>query len=94
MIAIWREIRAFEITEQRHCVKSVQIRVFCGLYFPVFGMNTGKYGPEKTLYLDTFHAVIGANEWLTEMELEGIRRKILTPGDAEENQEINNIPVI
>ena len=94
MIAIWREIGAFEITEQRNCAKSVQIRAFCGLYFPVFGLNTGKYGPEKTLYLDTFHAVIGANEWLTEMELEGIRRKILTPGDAEENQKINNIPVI
>ena len=28
--------------------------VFSGPYFPV---NTGKYGPEKTLYLDTFHAV-------------------------------------
>ena len=23
------------------------------------GPNTGKYGPEKTAYLDTFHAVIG-----------------------------------
>ena len=26
-------------------------------YFPVFGPNTGKYRPEKTPYLDTFHAV-------------------------------------
>ena len=25
--------------------------------FPVFGPNTGKYGPEKTPYLVTFHAV-------------------------------------
>ena len=24
---------------------------------PVFSPNTGKYGPEKTPYLDTFHAV-------------------------------------
>ena len=40
-----------------HCVKSVQIRSFSGPYFPVFGMNTGKYGPEKTPYLDTFHTV-------------------------------------
>ena len=23
-----------------------------------FGLNTGKYGPEKTPYLDTFHVVI------------------------------------
>ena len=41
--------------------------VFSGPYFPVFGLNTnsvfspnaGKYGPEKTPYLDTFHAVMG-----------------------------------
>ena len=32
--------------------------VFSGPYFPVFGLNAGKYGPEKTPYLDTFHAVI------------------------------------
>ena len=38
------------IQEHIHFVKSVQIRSF----FP----NAGKYGPEKTSYLDTFHAVI------------------------------------
>ena len=32
-------------------------RVFSGPYFPVFGLNTGKYGPEETSYLDTFRAV-------------------------------------
>ena len=41
--------------------------VFSGPYFPVFGLNTylsvfspsaGKYGPEKTSYLDKFHAVV------------------------------------
>ena len=31
--------------------------VFSGPYFPVFGLNTGKYGTAKTLYLNTFHAV-------------------------------------
>ena len=44
--------------------------VLSGPYFPVFGLNTeiffvnlciqseyGKYGPEKTLYLDNFHTV-------------------------------------
>ena len=30
---------------------------FSGPYFPVFELNTRKYGPEKTPYLDTFHAV-------------------------------------
>ena len=38
-------------------MKSVQIRRFSGSYFPVFGLNTGKYRPERTPYLDTFHAV-------------------------------------
>ena len=46
--------------------------VFSGPYFPAFGLNAeryevslvfspnaGKYGPEKTPYLDTFHAVKG-----------------------------------
>ena len=29
---------------------------FAGPYFPVFSTNTGKYGPEKTPYLDTFNS--------------------------------------
>ena len=33
--------------------------VISGPYFPVFGLNTGKYGPEITPHLDTFHAVKG-----------------------------------
>ena len=48
------------------CVKSVQIQcffssVFCCIrtkYGDLRSPNKGKYGPEKTLYLDTFHAVI------------------------------------
>ena len=38
--------------------------------------------------------VVRTNEWLTKVELEEIRRKILAPRDGEENQEINDIPVI
>ena len=30
--------------------------VFSGPCYPVFSPNTGKYRPEKTPYLDTFHA--------------------------------------
>ena len=42
----------------RHYAKSVQkYGVTSGPYFPVFELNTGKYGPEITSYLDTFHAV-------------------------------------
>ena len=32
-------------------MRSIFWSVFC-----LFRMNTGKYGPEKTSYLDTFHA--------------------------------------
>ena len=32
--------------------------VISGPYFPVFGLNTGKYGPEITPYLENFHAVL------------------------------------
>ena len=32
--------------------------VISGPYFPVLSANTGKYGPEITPYLDTFHAAI------------------------------------
>ena len=31
--------------------------VISGPYFPVFGLNAGKYEPEITLSLDTFHVV-------------------------------------
>ena len=44
---------------------------FSGPYFPVFGLNTGKYGTgkyglEKAPYLDTFHAV---NLWSFDFQL-------------------------
>ena len=29
-----------------------------GPYFPVFGLNIGKYGPEITSYFDAFHVAI------------------------------------
>ena len=41
----------------RHYMSGKKYGVFSGLYFPVFRPNIGKYGPEKTPYLDTFHAV-------------------------------------
>ena len=31
--------------------------VISGPYFPAFGLNTGKYRPEITSYLETFHAL-------------------------------------
>ena len=38
--------------------KESKYGVFSSPYFSVFSPNTGKYGPEKTPYLDTFHVVI------------------------------------
>ena len=36
---------------------------FLVLVFPhLFGPNTGKYGPEKTSYFNTFHAVFLLNQ--------------------------------
>ena len=58
-------------TDVKHCVQSTQIRSFFWSAFScirikygdfteqisILGRNTGKYEPEKTPYLDTFHAV-------------------------------------
>ena len=33
------------------------VKTFIILGISVFSPNTGKYGPEKTSYLDTYHAV-------------------------------------
>ena len=33
-----------------HCMKIVQIRSLYGPYFPVFGPNMGKYGPENSVF--------------------------------------------
>ena len=38
--------------------------VFSGLYVLAFGLNTGKYGPGKTPYLDNFHAVFATKKTL------------------------------
>ena len=37
--------------------KEYKYGVFSCPYFPVFGLNTRKYGAEKLPYLDNFHAV-------------------------------------
>ena len=37
--------------------------VISGPYFPVFGLNTGKYGPEISPYLDTFHALVAITKF-------------------------------
>ena len=41
-------------TSAKHCMGIVQIRSY---FWSVFSLTAEKYGPEMTLYLDTFHAV-------------------------------------
>ena len=47
----------FRVREIDTVRKVSKYGVFSGPYFPAFGLNTGKYGLEKTPYLDTFHTV-------------------------------------
>ena len=47
----------FKHTESLH-EKCPNTEFFSGPYIPLFSPSTGKYGPEKTPCLDTFHAVI------------------------------------
>ena len=51
----------YDVLISRHCVKSVQIHSFFLVrifpYSGVFSSITGKYKPEITPYLDTYHAV-------------------------------------
>ena len=46
-------------------------------YFSVFSPNAGKYGPEKTQYLDTFHAVVVfiANLAILALQINGLVSK-------------------
>ena len=46
--------------------KESKYRVF---FWSVFSPNTGKYGPEKTPYLDTFQAVQKTSNYLAEYYL-------------------------
>ena len=46
--SLWNKHTAWKVSKYRF---------FSGPYLPVFGLKTWKYGPKKTPYLDTFHAV-------------------------------------
>ena len=46
-------------------MKCVQIQSF---FWSVFSPNSGKNGPEKTPYLNTFHAMIGQKWVKTKLE--------------------------
>ena len=55
-------MKAIESDERKRSLHEVsKYGHFSGAYFSVFNSNTGKYGPEKTWYLDTFHTMDGLN---------------------------------
>ena len=51
-----------------------------GPYFPAFG----KYGPEITPYLDTFHAVIGTTKKKDAGKVAGTRKGSRNPGEKQD----------
>ena len=55
---IYENIEAEAFKRKMHCVKSVQIQSFFWSLFSCIRTEYKKYGPEKTLYLDTFHTVM------------------------------------
>ena len=48
---------AIDAIQSNTARKMSKYGVFSGSCFPLFGLNTGKCRPEKTPYLDSFHAV-------------------------------------
>ena len=54
MMMLWKNVKYFYTFT---AWKVYKYGVISGPYFHVFSPNTGKYGPEITPYLDTFHAV-------------------------------------
>ena len=53
---IWERLTAWKVSKYG---------VISGRYFSVFGLNIGKYGPEITPYLDTFHAVTHVSSFMS-----------------------------
>ena len=50
-------------------MKRVQTQSFFFVsYFPVFGLNTGKHGPEKAPYLGAFQAVTIAQRVISDLD--------------------------
>ena len=66
----WRDLET-----SRTAWKESKYGVFSGPYFSAFSPDTGKDGPEKTPYLDTFRAVLGFRAGLRQTYLEEQFRK-------------------
>ena len=51
------EIKVVRFKDTHNAGKVAKYVIFSCPYVSVFSLNTGQCGPEKTPYLDTFHAV-------------------------------------
>ena len=56
-IKIFETSKVFRIKSYDHRFEKCPNTEFSGPYFLVLGQNMGRYGPEKTPYLNTFHLV-------------------------------------
>ena len=59
---IWKNLETYQYSASQQTINDwvfwlQQYGVISGPSFPLLELNTGKYGPEITPYLDTFHAV-------------------------------------
>ena len=61
MLRLKNSFGKWEILSALHYGKSVQIRSF---FWSVLSSSTGKYGPEKTSYLHTFHTGQNLQKWI------------------------------
>ena len=64
--------------------------VFSGPYFPVFELNIGKYGPEKTPYLDTFHQFKLENS----LSLDSLKKVLPKTVDIHENYAMGTTDIL
>ena len=67
---MWTSRSIYKLTEIIYihtAQKGSEYRVFLSKCFPVFSLNTGKYGPEKTPYLDSLYAVSPINQSKTKL---------------------------
>ena len=75
---IWTQLDIKKLTSSITTAWKVsRYGLISGPYFPVFGLKIGKYGPEITPYLDTFHAVYKINLALQNKLIRRLREILL-----------------
>ena len=60
--------KIYEVLDLQKRGKSPNTEFFIVSYFPAFGLNTGKYRPENTPYLEAFQAVTIAQRVISDLD--------------------------